>query len=273
MYQNQIDANGDKPSTENEVFNACEQAVDEIMKLIRRLAVSANTIHFVVTADHGFLYQRGKRAESDKITGVKETEAFRSHRFIVARTHVEGQGIQSLPMGRLLGNDDTKFVSFPVGNSVFKLPGGGQNYVHGGSSPQEMLIPVLDIKMEKGHVETHPAQITLVSILRKVTNLITTLDFLQSEPVSDVVKEAAYKVFFVSAQNERVSNENTYIADNREPETQKRIFRLRFTFKNRKYDRDTQYYLVACDAATGLEIFRHPVIVDLAFTDDFGFGV
>ena len=109
--------------------------------------------------------------------------------------------------------------------------------------------------------------------LRKVTNLITTLDFLQSEPVSDVVKEAAYKVFFVSAQNERVSNENTYIADNREPETQKRIFRLRFTFKNRKYDRDTQYYLVACDAATGLEIFRHPVIVDLAFTDDFGFGV
>ena len=60
-------------------------------------------------------------------------------------------------MGRLLGNDDAKFVSFPVGNSVFKLSGGGQNYVYGGSFPQEMLIPVLDIKMEKGHVDTHPA--------------------------------------------------------------------------------------------------------------------
>lgn len=176
-------------------------------------------------------------------------------------------------MGRLLGNDDAKFVSFPVGNSVFKLSGGGQNYVHGGSSPQEMLIPVLDIKMEKGHVDTHPAQIALVSILRKVTNLITTLDFLQSEPVSDVVKEAAYQVFFVSEQNERISNENTYIADSRDSETQKRIFRMRFTFKDRKYDRDTQFYLVACDAATGLEIFRHPVVMDLAFTDDFGFGV
>ena len=122
-------------------------------------------------------------------------------------------------------------------------------------------------------METRPAQITLVSILRKITNLITTLDFLQSEPVSDVVKEAAYKVFFVTEQNERISNENTYIADSREPETQKRIFRMRFTFKNRKYDRDQQYYLVACDAATGLEIFRHPVLMDLAFTDDFGFGV
>jgi len=272
VYQNQIDAHGDEPPTEDEVFTACEQAMDEIVKLIRRLSVSANTVHFIVTAAHGFLYQRGNRAESDKITGVKEAEAFCSRRFHVSRKPVAGQGIQNLSMGRLLGNGDEKFVSFPVGNSVFKLPGGGQNYVHGGSSPQEMLIPVLKIKMEKGHVETHPAQITLVSILRKVTNLITMLDFLQSEPVSDVVKEAAYKVFFVSEQNERISNENTYVADSREPETQKRIFRMRFTFKNRKYDRDTQYYLVACDTVTGLEIFRYPVTMDLAFTDDFGFG-
>lgn len=273
VYQNQIGAHGDEPRTEDEVFTACEQAIDEIMWLIRRLAVSANTVHFLVTADHGFLYQRGKRTESDKITGVKEDNMFCGHRYIVAQMPAVGQGLQSIPMGRILGNEDTKSVTFPIGNSVFKVRGGGQNYVHGGSSPQELLIPVLRIKMEKGHVETRPAQIILVSILRKITNLITTLDFLQSEPVSDVVKEAAYKVFFVSEQNERISNENTYIADSREPETQKRMFRLRFTFKNRKYDRDTQYYLVVCDAATGLEIFRHPVIMDLAFTDDFGFGV
>lgn len=273
VYQNQIDAHGDEPRTEDEVFAACEQAMDEIMKLIRRLAVSANTIHFIVTADHGFLYQRGKREESDKITSVRESDTFRSRRCIVAKVPVKGQGIQSINMGQILGNEDAKSVSFPIGNSVFKMSGGGQNYVHGGSSPQEMLIPILKLKMEKGHVETRPAQITLVSILRKVTNLIITLDFLQSEPIGDVVKEAAYKVFFISEQNERISNENTYIADSREPETQKRIFRLRFTFKNRKYDREQQYYLVACDAATGLEIFRHPVLMDLAFTDDFGFGV
>ncbi len=51
------------------------------------------------------------------------------------------------------------------------------------------------------------------------------------------------------------------------------MFSRRFTIQNRKYDRDTQYYLLACDAATGLEIFRHPIIMDLAFTDDLGFGV
>ena len=34
IYHNQIDARGDKPSSENEVFNACEEAIQEIAKLM-----------------------------------------------------------------------------------------------------------------------------------------------------------------------------------------------------------------------------------------------
>ena len=37
IYHNQIDARGDKLNTENEVFVACEEAIDEIARLIRRL--------------------------------------------------------------------------------------------------------------------------------------------------------------------------------------------------------------------------------------------
>lgn len=274
VYQDQIDARGDEPRTEDEVFAACEEAVEEIFRLIRRLASGANTVRFIVTADHGFLYQRGERTESGKISGGRGSGGdLQGRRFLVSETPLREPGIQSLPLGRILGNGDGRFVSFPVGNSVFKLPGGGQNYVHGGSSPQELLIPVLEARMEKGHVETHPVQITLVSILRKVTNLITNLDFVQTEPVSDAATPASYQLFFVSERDERISNENTYLADSRERETQRRIFRLKFTFKNRKYDRDGSYALVIRDAATGLEILRHPVIMDLAFTDDFGFRV
>ena len=53
------------------------------------------------------------------------------------------------------------------------------NYVHSGSSPQEMLVPVLDIKMECGHMETRNAEIALVSMVQKITNKITLLDFIQ----------------------------------------------------------------------------------------------
>lgn len=273
VYHNQIDARGDKANTEDEVFVACEEAITEIMDLIRKLTGNANTTHFIVTSDHGFIYKRDKLSESDKIGGINDKKAFVNRRFIVAQEPVTSEGVQNMSMGRILGNDDQKVVSFPVNSNVFKVAGGGQNFVHGGSAPQEMLVPVLTIRMERGHMETRPAQIALVSIVQKITNLITTMDFIQSDAVSDTVKETTYKMYFISEDNEKISNENTYIADNRESDPQKRIFRMRFTFKNKKYDKNKQYYLVVYDDATGIEAFRHPVIMDLAFADDFGFSI
>ncbi len=272
VYHNQIDARGDKANTEDEVFVACEEAVREIMEFIRRISTSANTYHFIVTSDHGFLYKREKITESEKISGVSGRKALINRRFIIADAAVEGDGIDHISLGQILGNDDGKVVSFPVSSHVFKVPGGGQNYVHGGSSPQEMLIPVLDIKMERGHMETRPVQIALVSMVQKITNLITTMDFIQSDPVSDTMKEATYRIYFLSEENEKISNENILAADSRESDPLKRISRLRFTFKNKKYDKEKKYFLVIYDETTGLDVFRHPVIMDLAFADDYGFG-
>ena len=272
VYHNQIDARGDKPNTEDEVFVACQEAIAEIIDLIRRISTSANTYRFIVTADHGFIYKRDKIAESDKIEGVKNKTSLINRRFVVSPEPVVGDGIASMEMGEILCNSDTKWVSYPISDDVFKVTGGGQNYVHGGSSPQEMLVPVLDLKMERGHMDTRSASLALVSMVRKITNKITILDLIQSEPVSDVVKAATYRLFFISDDNERISNENSCIADSRDQDASKRIFRMKFQFKEKKYDKDKQYFFVICDDATGLEVFRHPVIMDMAFTDDYGFG-
>ena len=273
VYHNQIDTRGEKPITENEVFTACEEAIEEIFTLIKRLSGSANTYHFIVTADHGFIYKRDKLQESDKIANIAGKEAFVNRRFIISEQPVHGDGIASVSMGKILDNSDNKMVSFPVSSNVFKITGGGQNYVHGGSSPQEMIVPVIDVKTEKGHMETRPAQIMLVSMVQKITNLISSLDFIQSEPVSDVVKSTSYKVFFISDDNEKISNECIYTADKKDVDPQKRIFRLRFNFKNKQYDKAKRYYLVAYDDKNDLEVLRHGVVMDIAFADDFGFKV
>ncbi len=273
VYHDQIDARGDKLNTENEVFNACSEAIDEIYSLIKRLSGSANTYHFIVTADHGFIYKRDKLNESDKIGGATGKNAFVNRRFIISDTAIGEDGVAFTSLGWILGNDDSKIVSYPVSSNVFKVPGGGQNYVHGGSSPQEMIIPVIDVKTEKGQIETSPAQIMLVSMIRKITNLIATLDFIQSEPVSDVVKATSYKLFFITENNEKISNECIYLADKKDAEPQKRIFRLRFNFKNKQYDKTKKYYLVAYDEKNDLEVIRHEVAMDIAFANDFGFRV
>ena len=125
-----------------------------------------------IIATLAVIYKRDKVAESDKIDGIKNKTAFVNRRFVVASEPVSGDGIASMSMETILHSTDTKWVSFPVSDNVFKVAGGGQNYVHGGSSPQEMLVPVLDIKMERGHMDTRNAGIALVSMVRKITNKI-----------------------------------------------------------------------------------------------------
>jgi uncharacterized protein (TIGR02687 family) len=271
VYHDQIDVRGEH--TEDEVFAACEEAVDEIYSLIRKVSSTANTYHFIVTSDHGFIYKRNKVQESDKIGGMSGNPIVK-RRYVVSHQPLQEDGVCSLSLGYVLGNDDDKIVSFPIGTSVFKTQGsGGQNYVHGGSSPEEMLVPVVEVKVEKGRAETSSAQIMLVSLVHKITNLITTLDFIQTEPVSDVVKAATYKVCFIDDKGQTISNEVMIAADKRDTDSSKRVFRVKFTFKNQKYDRNAQYYLVAIDTVSGMEAFRHQITMDLAFADDFGFGI
>jgi uncharacterized protein (TIGR02687 family) len=262
IYHDQIDNAGEH--TEDEVFQACTKAVDEIAELIQRIAGSANTYRFIVTSDHGFIYKRNPVQQSDKISTAEEPGKLKKRRYIVAKEPVLDDGVLNIGLGYILGNEDDKMISYPCSTSVFSAKGNaGLNYVHGGSSPQEMLVPVIDIKMDKGAVETRTVQIMLVSLVQKITNLIVALDFIQSEPVSDVVKGTTYKLYFLSEDNEKISNENIYVADKREEDVQKRLFRMRFTFKNKKYDKSKKYYLSAYDENNNKEVFRHEVIMDV----------
>ena len=271
VYHNQIDARGDKPNTENEVFTACEEAIEEIFALVKRLTTSANTIHFIVTADHGFIYKRDSITESDKIDSIADLKTFKAKRYVVSSKAVDADGVESVALSSVLQNDDNKIVSFPVASDIFKAAGGGMNFVHGGSSPQEMLIPLIDVRTEKGYKETTNAVISLVSISNKITNLIFSLDFIQNEPIGSVVKAATYRICFINADGEKISNEIIHTADNKSAETPNRIFKLRFNLRNRPYSRSEKYYLLIIDDKNDLEVLRQEMIIDIAFADDFGF--
>lgn len=145
--------------------------------------------------------------------------------------------------------------------------------MHSGVSVQEMLSPVIKVKTQKGHVETEHVKIALISMTQKMTSLITTLDFIQPEAINENYKSTSYKLYFVSEQGERISNEVLYVADKKEKESAKRIFRLKFNFKNIKYDRMQKYQLVVYDMNQKIEkpVWTHDVVMDLAFSNDFGF--
>lgn len=271
IYHNQIDNRGE--NAEDEIPLACNEAIEEIKELITRLTDSVSRTRFLITADHGFIYKRDKAVESDKINSFFTKEDMINKRFILSDKGYEVTGTRNLLVADVLDSYDTRVITVPIASNIFKTQGGSQNYVHGGSSPQEILIPIISVKTVLGFKESKDVRIILISIINKISSLILNLDFVQQDPISDVINPVTYKISFVDEKGAVISNEEIYEANSKEKETAKRIFKLKFNFKNQKYKRDKKYYLVALDVSTGMETLRHEVIMDIAFADDFGFDL
>ena len=114
VYHNQVDARGDDAKTENEVFTACEEAINEIYDFIKRVASQANTYHFMVTSDHGFIYKRDKIEASDKISSIKANGTSIGQRYLLAEEGIDQVGTEKVSIGKILNNNDQRFISFPI---------------------------------------------------------------------------------------------------------------------------------------------------------------
>ena len=273
IYHNQIDNRGEGKFSENEVFNACEEAIDEVYDVIIKLARNKVASHFIVTADHGFMYCRDALLAGQKISANRENTQLVERRCILTGAPEAADGVVHYNLGSMLGCKDERTVSVPVGADVFTCSGGA-NYVHGGASIQEMLIPVIEVTTKTGKLkkDIQPAAISLVSILNKVTNLITSLDFMQAEPVGDEIGVGTYKIFFVDGDGNKVSSESVLVADSKETDAQKRITRLKFRFKDMQYNPTERFYLVAYEETNEYTpVLRREIRIDMAFANDFGF--
>lgn len=268
IYHNQVDARGDKPASENEVFTACSEAIEEIHKLIKKLTGYISAAKFFVTADHGFLYKRDKLHEFDKVSYDREICAYSNKRFLLTTQQVNEPGMKS----RMMAYMNHLYVTTPIGADIFKVAGGGQNYVHGGSSLQEMLIPVIELTTNTRAVAYDYVDVILTSVNRKVTNLITYFDFIQTEKVTDTMKARSLVAYFTTEDGEKISFDVPIVANSREDAPEKRTFHEKFTLKSREYKYGDKYYLVLADASDEKNILQqYEFMIDIAFVDDFGF--
>lgn len=268
IYHNQIDARGDKLVSENEVFNACSEAIEEIYRLIKKLIGYISAPKFFITADHGFLYKRDKLQEFDKVSYPKDICIYSNKRFLLTTEAVTQQGIIS----RIMAYRDKMYVTTPVGADIFKTAGGGQNYVHGGSSLQELLIPVIELTANTRGVTYNYVDVILTSVTRKVTNLITFFDFIQTEKVTNTMKARNIIAYFATESGEKISFDVPMAANSQEDAPEKRTFHEKFTLKTREYKYGDKYYLVLADANDEKNILqRYEFMIDIAFVNDFGF--
>lgn len=162
VYHDTIDATGDKAVSEHRTFMAAADAVRELIDIVKKLA-SANATNIIVTADHGFLYQRSKLAEQFNLTVKPQGEQIvkSKRRYVLGRGLKKDSAFTTFQADQLgLAGD----LEVQIPNSIQRIvqPGAGYQFVHGGASLQEIVVPVVAINksrsdtVEPVNVDIHP---------------------------------------------------------------------------------------------------------------------
>lgn len=277
IYHNKIDEMSH--TSESSVFPACNDAIEEIKKIVKIIRNEFSGTRIFITADHGFLYTYSPLSEDAKVDrttlGKEDVEVDR--RYLITRKGAKPDFL--LPVKFM----DENYDAFAPRESVrIKKKGGGLQFVHGGISLQEMVVPVISyhyvrkdskaFQQNKAKYTVKPVELSLLSGNHKVTNMIFSLSFYQKEAVGDNLSAANYVLYFVDDAGNSISDRVKIIADKTSSNEKDRIFRVAFNLKSQKYSNAEIYYLVI-ENENGLELPKKEEFqIDIAFAmDDFDF--
>ena len=207
IYHDWIDAIGDKKRTEHQTFEATSKAVEDIKRLIKKL-YGWNVYHVLVTSDHGFLFNYNELQETSREALPKTKGYSREHvRFVIA-DEFEGKvdGYQMNLKDTTNIDTDLKVLVPRAINRYRKQGNVGVQFVHGGSSLQELITPV--IKFYKHKKETHQV-VTFKRIDQtdKIASGSLKISLIQDQPVSKDYKSAELVFGIYSDIGELLTNE------------------------------------------------------------------
>ena len=228
IYHNQIDAVGDKKDSEKRVFEAVDEALDALVLIIKKLA-AANASNFLVTADHGFLYQHREIDESDFADSVKDSgnATYRGRRFIVGKHLPEHASLRTFTAAEV-GLDGDVEIQIPKSINRLRLKGSGSRFVHGGASLQEIALPVLRINKKR---QSDVRQVG-VDILAGESSVITSgqlsVKFYQTEAASEKVQPRALRAGIYTADGVLITDLHELVFDHASDSAREREKVVRF---------------------------------------------
>ena len=181
IYHNRIDRIGDKRESEAETCQAVEQTFDDLELILRKIA-SLKGSQVVITADHGFLFQQEPVDANDRAQFPTAKElSFKNRRFALGTGIKASAGHKVFSAGELGLTGEWEAV-FPLGLDRFPRSGSGSRFVHGGTSLQEVVVPVIRLKRERKD-ESRVVEAELLRVPAKITTGKLCFGLFQLEPV------------------------------------------------------------------------------------------
>ncbi|MCS7484803.1 BREX-1 system phosphatase PglZ type A [Umezawaea endophytica] len=187
VYHNRIDATGDKPGTERQVFEAVDDTLRDIVDLVKKLA-SANATNIFITADHGFLFQDEALADTFFLSTKPQGDEIKvvNRRFVLGRGLKVDNAFVTFEAAQLGLQSDLE-VQIPKSIHRLRLAGGGSRFVHGGATLQEIVVPVLVVN-KKRKSDTRLVNVEVWPESDKITTGQVVVRLFQTEKVSDKIQ-------------------------------------------------------------------------------------
>jgi uncharacterized protein (TIGR02687 family) len=230
IYSNHIDKTGDDKTSEGKVFEATETEFDYLLRILRHIN-NMNGYNMIITSDHGYLYQHNRLDESDFTDFSPAGNVYKSsRRFILGKDLTPNNSVQKWS-GSALGLGDETEVQVPKSINRIRIQGAGSRFVHGGSSLQEIVVPVLEInKARKSDIEQ--VEIDIISGSSNITSNTFAVSFYQKQPVADKIQQRQLKAAFYTGSGQLISDVKTLLFNSSENDAMGREKRQSFLFNS-----------------------------------------
>lgn len=218
VYHNKIDIIGDTAGTESGTFEACRKAIEEIDQIVSRIINNLNGHQVIVTADHGFLFRDSDLGELDR----NKLDSKPAGTIVAKKRYLIGKDLGAVPQAHVghtkntAGTHDDTMFWVPKGVNRFHFVGGAR-FVHGGAALQEIVVPVLTVKQQRGTKaklnEVRKASVTVLGNNFRITTNRYVFTLLQAEPVSDRIKPVVVKAGLFNGFGNAISNMESVTLD------------------------------------------------------------
>jgi hypothetical protein len=147
-----------------------DTVIDNLARSIRKLS-AAGIEHAIVTADHGHLFFASERDQSMRTDSPGGHQVELHRRCWIGRGGATPPGCVRVSASALGYVSDLEFV-FPAGAGIFRA-GGDLAFHHGGPSLEELIVPVLTMRMKiRDEVGSSEEPVTVSGLPDAVTNRI-----------------------------------------------------------------------------------------------------
>ena len=241
IFHNVIDKTGDAASTEAKTFDAVEQAFTELDLIIKKVA-NINGSNMLLTADHGFLFQQDDVAKDDAVPLPVAGEWTLKNRRFALGTDIAPNPKVKIFTSAALGLVGDWSAVFPLSLGRFPLQGSGMRYVHGGSSLQEVVVPVVKIHKARAD-DTGRVEVELLRVPAKITTGQLSIALFQDRPAQAKVLPRTLRIGIYAKDGTCLSEIKTQTFDSKESEARQRETTLLLvlsaaadSFNNREVD-------------------------------------